>query len=71
MPKNDHLNHTPDEEGIKRIEHLRRLVIELEETADDLCPAGRDLAVAKTKLEEFRMWAVKSIALLGKPNEID
>lgn len=71
MPKADHLNHTPRPEDIPAIEQIRSKLIETEELFDELCPTGRDLSVAKTKLEEARMWAVKSIALQGTPQEIN
>jgi len=65
MPLTDHLNHKPDAEGIAKIERLRKAVIDLEALIDELVPAesGREKAVAKTNLEQVRMWAVKGIVL--------
>lgn len=71
MSRNDHLNHKPDAEGIAKIEKLRRAVISLEELLDELCPAGRDLAEAKTNLEYVRMFGVKAIVLPYPADELE
>ena len=63
MSKNDHLNHKPDADGIEKIEKIRAAIIALDEAIDNLVPESREKALAKTKLEEARMWAVKGIVL--------
>lgn len=63
MPENDHLNHKPDAEGIQQIEALRRYIIGLDDAIHTLVPFSRERALALTKLEEVRMWAVKAIVM--------
>jgi hypothetical protein len=70
MSRNDHLNHAPDAEGIEKIESLRRYIIGLEDAMDTLVPTSRELSIAKTKLEEVRMWAVKGIAMQYPAQEV-
>lgn len=54
-----HLNHRPNEKGIAAIENIRRGVIELEKIINENVDAGRQKALAFTKLEEVRMWAIQ------------
>lgn len=68
--RTDHLNHKPDAVGIKKIEALRGQIIKLEELIDDLVPDSREKSIAKTKLEEVRMWAVKGVVLPYPADEI-
>lgn len=69
--KKDHLNHTPNGGDIAKIEQLRRVIIAVDEEIDNLCPDSREKSLAKTKLEECRMWAVKSVAMQGTPLPVD
>lgn len=61
MPANDHKHHVPDESDIPRIQMIREAVIALEVMFDSACPEGRDLSIAKTNLEQARMWAIAAI----------
>ena len=70
MPRTDHLNHKPDEQGIKNLETLRQKFIELDELIDSLAPASREKSLAYTNLEQSRMWAVKAIVMQYPAQEI-
>ena len=70
MARTDHLNHKPDADGIEKIEHIRRACIELERLIDQFVPRGREEALARTKLEECRMWAIKGIAMKYPAEEL-
>src|SRR4051812_36112380 len=63
MPIPDHLLHTPDAHGAAKAEQVRLKAIEFEAVMDAMVPTGRELALAKTKLEEARMWAIKGIVM--------
>lgn len=71
MAVTDHLNHTPSPENVKKIEKLRLAIINLDELMDQLVPNSRELSLAKTKLEETRMWAVKGIVMQDPPVPIN
>jgi hypothetical protein len=71
MSRNDHLNHVPDADGIEKIARLRRAIIDLEKLMDELVPPSRELSVAKTHLEDTRMWAVKGVVMQYPAQEID
>lgn len=62
MPLTDHLKHNPTESGHDTMELIRRAVICLDYTLTENLPDGRDKSLALTKLEEVRMWAMKSIS---------
>lgn len=70
MPKVDHLNHKPDAEGIAKIERIRKAVIALEDLLDEVVPVSRELSVAKTNLEQVRMWAVKGAVMQYPVDEL-
>ena len=68
MSKDNHLYYKPDADGMKKIEQLRLKVIELDDLIDELVGSdikfphvGRPTSIAKTKLEECRMFAVSAI----------
>ncbi len=72
MAKDNHLYLKPTPEGIEKIALIRAKVIELDNLLDDLMlggysspddhmPAARSVALAKTKLEEFRHRAIEAI----------
>lgn len=63
MPVEDHLNHTPNAEGIAKIEQVRSWIIKLEGVMDAMVPVSRELSIAKKKLEEVRMWTIKGIVM--------
>lgn len=63
MSATDHLNHKPDEAAIEKIKLIRKAIIELEELFENNVTHGRELSIAKTKLEEARMWAIKGVVL--------
>lgn len=56
-------NHKPDEEQISRIEDLRRGADQFTTFLDVHVPDSREKSLAKTKLEECVMWAVKGLIL--------
>lgn len=54
--------HPPSADGSNR--HVR-LAVDFESlmrTIDDVCPSGREKALAFTKLEEAKMWASAAVA---------
>jgi hypothetical protein len=63
MPINDHLNHTPDDEGKARCEQIRLRAIEFEAVMDAMCPHTDHLDAAKHYLELTRMFAIKAIVM--------
>lgn len=67
MAENDHKHHVPAPEDIPAIQKIRQATIDYEKMIDELCPPGRDLSIAKTNLEQARMWA---IAALVKPRPV-
>ena len=70
MSKIDHLNHCPDEQGIKDIEELREAIINLDSLISSKVPDCREKSLALTKLEEVRMWAVKGVVMKYPAQEI-
>lgn len=70
MPRVDHLNHVPDAAAIGQIEDLRRMIIQLDEKIHEVVPASRERALALTKLEETRMWAVKGLVMPFPAQEV-
>lgn len=67
MSENDHKYHQPEPSDIDNIQRIRQATIDFEKLMDEVCPQGRDLSIAKTNLEQARMWA---IAALVKPRPI-
>jgi hypothetical protein len=55
-------NHTPTEEGIKKIEKIRSAAKLFAEVMIDNCPTSRDLSLALTSMEEATFHANASIA---------
>ena len=56
-------HHAPSNEAVVRITKLRQAAIAFGTAIEDSTPNGRCLSLAKTKLEEALMWAVKGIAV--------
>ena len=56
-------NITPSPAKIEAIEELREAAKAYAAAIVELCPGGREKSLAKTKLEESVMWAVKAIAI--------
>lgn len=56
-------NITPDPATIESIEELREAAKVYADSLVTLCLPSREKSLAKTKLEESVMWAVKSLAL--------
>lgn len=71
MARTDHLNHRPDLGGVRKIERLRKVCIDLEALFDEVVSTSRELSLAKTKLEEARMWAVKGVVMPFPVDEIE
>lgn len=55
-------NHTPTEEGIRRIEALRAAAKAMKDAIIDLTPSGREQSLALTKNEEMLFHACSSVA---------
>lgn len=55
-------NHKPTAEGIRKIEALRSAAIAMSAAIIDLCPPGRDQAMALTKNEEMLFHANAAVA---------
>lgn len=70
MPRNDHLNHKPNEEGIKTIEELRRQIIALDEWIQKNVTPGHEKTQALLNLEVVRFWAVKGIVIVYPADEL-
>lgn len=61
--REDHLNHQIIGDGLTQVGAIRHHCIELEKAIDAFVPDSREKSLAKTKLEETRMWAIKGIAM--------
>lgn len=61
----DFTYHAPSEEQARVYELLRRQYRGVAHLIAELCPGSRELALAKTKLEESLMWANAAIARKG------
>lgn len=70
MSEHDHKHHVPSPEDIPAIQAIRNATIEYEKLIDSLCPPGRDLSLAKTNLEQARMWAIAAIVKRRPPESI-
>ena len=55
-------NHTPSEEGIKKIESLRSVAKAHADAIIDICPPGREQSLALTHLEETSTAAIAAVA---------
>jgi hypothetical protein len=55
--------HRPSEDQQNKIELLRAAQMQYADALEGLCPAGRELALAKTYFETSSMWAVKAIVI--------
>lgn len=68
-------NHKPTEEGIRKIEALRSAAKAMSDAIIDLCPGGRDQALALTSLEQMLFHANAAVArtlnedVAGTPEE--
>ena len=68
-------NHKPTADGIRKIEGLRSAAKAMADALIDLCPAGRDQALALTSLEQMLFHANAAIArtenedVAGTPEE--
>lgn len=60
--ENNFTYHKPNDEQARSYVRLRKLAKELAHLIDELCPPGREAALAMTKLEESVMWANAGIA---------
>lgn len=54
--------HSPSEEGANRHKILSSIFTKMLYDIDALMPDGREKAIAKTKLEEAKMWASAGVA---------
>lgn len=55
-------NHTPTPEGIRKIEALRSAAKVMADAIIDICPGGRDQALALTSLEQMLFHANAAVA---------
>lgn len=55
-------NHKPTPEGIRKIEAMRSAAKAMKDAIIDLCPGGRDQALALTSLEQMLFHANAAIA---------
>lgn len=53
--------HAPSPDGLKKITELRELFSLVDRKINEICPNGRQRAVAITKNEETAMWAIKAV----------
>jgi hypothetical protein len=59
---NNFTYHPPEDCKVIKYEEIRAIGKDMAETLTILCPPGRDLETAITRLEESIMWANASIA---------
>ena len=60
--ENNFMYHAPKNGQAEKYDQLRSKAKELAYLIDELCPNGREKALATTKLEESIMWANASVA---------
>ena len=53
--------HRPSADGLKKINELRELFSLVDRKIKEICPAGRQQAVAITNNEQTAMWAIKAV----------
>lgn len=70
MSENDHKHHVPNPEDIPKIQAIREATIQYGLLIDAICPPGRDLSIAKTNLEQARMWAIAALVKRRPPESI-
>lgn len=77
MPKVTHDNvedcftyHPPDDHQQTIYQTLREDEVRLAKTILNLCPDSRERALALTKLQEVRMWANASVALMHVKDDL-
>ncbi len=70
MSEHDHKHHVPNPEDIPKIQAIREATIAYEKMLDELCPPGRDLSIAKTNLEQARMWGIAALVKRRPPESI-
>ena len=58
----DFTYHPPSAEGVAVHNTLSNMFIDICNEIDDLCPAGREKQIVKTKLEEAKFWASAAVA---------
>jgi hypothetical protein len=63
-------HHKPSAEGLDKITTLRQAFSKLQDIIDEVCPAGRERALAATNLEMSAMWAIKGVVLLDPASEV-
>jgi hypothetical protein len=61
--------HKPSVNGLRRITELREVFSSVERTIQEVCPDGRQKAVAITQLETAAMWAIKAV-VFNDPDSI-
>ncbi len=64
---NDFTHHRPRPEDIPKFGELREMAYDLAIAIAELCPPGRECALALTSLEQAIMWANAGIARQGTP----
>ena len=59
---NRFIYHNPSEENKPKHQQVNETLLAVAEDFDELLPAGREKALALTKLEEAKMWSNAAIA---------
>lgn len=63
---NNFTYHKPRSEDLPKFVEIREAAKSLAKLLGELCPEGRELALARTKLEEATFWANAGIARQGE-----
>ncbi len=56
--------HEPSDLGVEKLAQLESEAQRFLEAITEICPDGRELALAMTNAEQAKMWAAKAIALV-------
>lgn len=62
--------HKPGEEGLAKIQELRRCFSMLHDIVEGICPVSRERSTAVTQLETAAMWAIKAVVINDTASEV-
>jgi len=62
--------HKPSQEGLGKIDELRREFTKLDQKIQELCPHSRQRSIALTELETSAMWAIKAVVVNDPESEV-
>lgn len=72
MAKENHLSYKVTPEGAAKIARIREKCIELDDLIDEVTSVGgREKSLAKTHLEDCRMWAVTAVVRLNNTGPVE